>query len=132
MAADFGTGPILLAQPVPVGPADTHGLHRARLAQAALAVGQHLLAGLRGEVPLVARPQDPAAGRYWPHATLADVCIRWHEPAEAIARLVRATNPWNRGALATSRAQPLRVLGATPRPETTTAAPGTVVWLVAG
>jgi methionyl-tRNA formyltransferase len=128
MAADFDTGPILLAQPVPIGPADTHGLHCARLAQTAVGVGQHLLAGLRGEVPLVAAPQDPATGRYWPRATLADVCIDWQEPAEAIARLVRAANPWNRGALATFRGQAFRVLSATPRPETTAAPPGTVVW----
>jgi len=129
MDADFDTGPIVLAQPVPIGPGDTHGLHRGRLAHAAVAVGQQLLAGLRGEVPLPPeQPQDEAVARYWPRATLADVCINWEEPAEAIARLIRAANPWNRGALTTLRGQPLRVLAATARPETAAAPPGTVVW----
>ena len=132
MAADIDTGPVLLALPVPIGPTDTHGLHRAQLAHYAVEAGRQLLAGLRGVVPLAAVAQDPAAARYWPRPTLADVCIAWHEPAEAIARLVRATNPWNRGALATSRGQPLRVLAATPRPETTPAPPGTVVWAAPG
>ncbi|MDO7886491.1 methionyl-tRNA formyltransferase [Hymenobacter cheonanensis] len=133
MTASFDTGPIVLAQPVPIGPGDTHGLHRTRLAHAAVAVGQQLLAGLRGEAPLPPeQPQDEAAAHYWPRATLADVCINWHEPAEAIARLVRATNPWNRGALATLRGQPLRVLAATARPETAAAPPGTVVWAEPG
>jgi methionyl-tRNA formyltransferase len=133
MAADFDTGPVVLAQPVPIGPADTHGLHRARLAHAAVAVGQQLLAGLRGEAPLPPeQPQDEAAAHYWPRATLADVCINWDEPAEAIARLVRATNPWNRGAVAALRGQPLRVLGATARSETVAASPGTVVWAEPG
>ena len=133
MAEGFDTGPVLLSQPVPIGPADTHGLHRARLAHAAVGVGQQLLAGLRGEVPLPpAQPQDEAAAHTWPRATLADVCLDWSAPAEAIARLVRATNPWNRGALASLRGQPLRVLAATPRPEPVAAPPGTVVWAEPG
>jgi methionyl-tRNA formyltransferase len=132
MAEDFDTGPVLLATPVPIGPADTHGLHRAQLALAAVGTGRQLLAGLRGEQPLAEQPQDEAAARYWPRAGLADVCIAWPEPAEAIARLVRAANPWNRGALATLRGQLLRVLVATARPETVAAAPGTVVLAAAG
>jgi methionyl-tRNA formyltransferase len=132
MAEDFDTGPVLLATPVPIGPADTHGLHRAQLALAAVGTGRQLLAGLRGEQPLAEQPQDEAAAHYWPRAGLADVCIAWPEPAEAIARLVRAANPWNRGALATLRGQLLRVLVATARPETVAAAPGTVVLAAAG
>jgi methionyl-tRNA formyltransferase len=115
MSADFDTGPVLLAEPVPIGPADTHGLHRAQVAGRAGSVALRLLASLRGEAPvLVPQPQDSSYARYWPRATLADVCVRWAEPAEAIDRLVRATNPWNRGALATLRGQPLRLLSVTP------------------
>jgi methionyl-tRNA formyltransferase len=132
MAEGFDTGPVLLATPVPIGPHDTHGLHRAQLAVAAVGTGRQLLAGLRGEQPLPEQPQNEAAARYWPRAGLADVCIAWAEPTEAIARLVRAANPWNRGALATLRGQLLRVLVATARPETVAAAPGTVVLAAPG
>ena len=132
MAADFDTGPVLVATPVPIGPADTHGLHRGQLALAAVGTGRQLLAGLRGEQPLPEQPQNEAAARYWPRAGLADVCLDWQEPAEALGRLVRATNPWNRGALATLRGQELRVLAATPRPEAVAAAPGTVVLAAPG
>ena len=132
MAADFDTGPVLVATPVPIGPHDTHGLHRAQLALAAVGAGRQLLAGLRGEVPLPEQAQDETAARYWPRATLADVCLDWQEPAEALGRLVRAANPWNRGALATLREQELRVLVATPRPETVAAAPGTLVLVAPG
>ncbi|AII50600.1 methionyl-tRNA formyltransferase [Hymenobacter sp. APR13] len=130
MEADFDTGPVLAATPVPIGPHDTHGLHRAQLALAAVATGRALLEALRTGAP--GHPQDEAAARYWPRPSLADLCIVWQEPAEAIARLVRAANPWNRGALAALRGQPLRVLGATPRPETVDAAPGTVVLATPG
>ncbi|RTQ47179.1 hypothetical protein EJV47_19995 [Hymenobacter gummosus] len=127
MEADFDTGPVLLTEPVPLGPTDTHGLHRGQLAGRAVAVGRRLLAALRGAAPPLQPQPQAAGGRYWPRATLADVCVRWDEPAEAIHRLVRASNPWNRGALATLRGQPLRLLGVTPVPATVQAPPGTVV-----
>ena len=132
MAADFDTGPVLVALPVPIGPHDTHGLHRAQLALAAVPAGRQLLAGLRGEIPLPDHPQDEAAAHYWPRATLPDLCLGWQEPAAALGQLVRAANPWNRGALATLRGQELRVLAATPRPETVAAPPGTIVLAAAG
>jgi methionyl-tRNA formyltransferase len=132
MAADFDTGPVLVATPVPIGPLDTHGLHRGQLALAAVGTGRQLLAGLRDETPLSEYPQDETAARYWPRPALADVCLDWQEPAEALSRLVRAANPWNRGAVATLRGQQLRVLAATPRPETVVAPPGTVVLAAAG
>ena len=121
METDFDTGPVLLAEAVAIGPTDTHGLHRGHLAGRASQVALRLLASLRGEAPaLVPQPQDTAQAHYWPRATLADVCVRWDEPALAIDRLVRATNPWNRGALATLRGQPLRLLGTTPHPTANT------------
>ena len=69
---------------------------------------------------------------YWPRPGLADVCVRWAEPAAAIDCLVRATNPWNRGALTLLRGQLLRVLSLSARPETVEAAPGTIVLAAPG
>ncbi|MGI4759648.1 MAG: methionyl-tRNA formyltransferase [Janthinobacterium lividum] len=130
MAADFDTGPVVLSEPVLIGPADTHGLHRGQLAGRAAPVALRLLASLRGEAPpLTPVAQAGASARYWPRPGLADVCVRWAEPAAAIDCLVRATNPWNRGALTTLRGQPLRLLGVTPHPNAATgpATPGTVL-----
>jgi methionyl-tRNA formyltransferase len=132
MAEDFDTGPVLVATPVPIGPADTHGLHRGQLALAAVGTGRQLLAGLRGEAPLPDQPQDEALARYWPRPGLPDLVLDWREPAEALARLVRAANPWNRGALTTLRGQVLRVLSLSARPETVEAAPGTIVLAAPG
>lgn len=130
MDAGFDTGPVVLAEPVPVGAADTHGLYRARLAGQAAPVALRLLASLRGEAPALAPVAQPAApARPWPRPGLADVCVRWSDTAAAIERLVRATNPWNRGALSTLRGQPLRLLSVTPHPNAATGpvTPGTVL-----
>jgi methionyl-tRNA formyltransferase len=133
MAADFDTGPLLLTIPVPIGPTDTHGLHRARLAAAGVGAVRQVVAALEAAhatgQPLPLTAQDPQKARYWPRPTLADLCLRWAEPAISLDRLVRAANPWNRGALATLRGQPLRVLVTTvvAPAGATTAPPGTVV-----
>jgi methionyl-tRNA formyltransferase len=132
MAEGFDTGPVLVATPVPIGPADTHGLHRGQLALAAVGTGRQLLAGLRGEMPLPDQPQDEAKARYWPRPTLPDLVLDWREPVETLGRLVRATNPWNRGALTLLRGQLLRVLSLSARPETVEAAPGTIVLAAPG
>lgn len=132
MDEGFDTGPVLVATPVPIGPHDTHGLHRTQLALVAVGTGRQLLAGLRGEVPLPDQPQDEARARYWPRPTLPDLVLDWQEPAEALACLVRAANPWNRGALTTLRGQLLRVLSLTPLPETVEAPPGTIVLAAPG
>jgi len=130
MEADFDTGPVVLAEPVPIGPGDTHGLHRAQLAGRAAPVALRLLASLRGEAPpLTPVAQAGALAHYWPRPGLADVCVQWSTPAAAIERLIRATNPWNRGALTTLRGQPLRLLSVLPHPNAATgpATPGTVL-----
>jgi methionyl-tRNA formyltransferase len=143
MVADFDTGPILLIEPVAIGPGDTHGLHRSQLAARAASVALRLLASLRHEAPtLEPIPQDTDLARYWPRPTLADVTVRWPEPAATIERLVRATNPWNRGALSSLRGQPLRLLSVFPHPAANTGPvpPGTVlhadattgVWIACG
>lgn len=128
MEADFDTGPVLLAVPVPIGSRDTYGLHYGQLALAAVGVGRQLVAALRGEgPPLAAVKQVAAQARYWPRPSLADVCVRWEEPSLDLDRLVRAVNPWNRGALALLRGQPLRLLSVTPLAGPAPGPPGTVL-----
>lgn len=128
MTAAFDAGPIVWVEPVPIAATDTHGLLQAKLAGVAVGVVAKVVAALRGTgAPLTPRPQEVEQVRYWPRPTLPDLCIDWREPADVIRRLVRAANPWNRGAFATLRGQPLRVLAATRLSQTTTAAPGTIL-----
>ncbi|MCC2546271.1 hypothetical protein LJY25_07425 [Hymenobacter sp. BT175] len=127
MEADFDTGPVLLTEPVAIGPHETHGLHRSRLALAAAGLMPRLTAAVLGQQTLEVQAQDPTTAKYWPRPSLADVCVRWEEPADSLYRLVRATNPWNRGALATVRGQVLRLLACTPLPGAGHVPPGTLV-----
>jgi methionyl-tRNA formyltransferase len=132
MTAALDKGPVVLQQAVPLSPTDTHGLHQGHLAGAAVGLVRRLTEALQGSSPLPEHPQDEAMAHYWPRPALPDLCIKWTNSATAIGRLVRAANPWNRGAFATLRGQPIRVLAATPLPASSKPVfppitPGTVV-----
>ncbi len=117
MTAALDRGPVVAQQAVPLSPTDTHGLHQAHLAGAAVGLVRHLTAALYNpSAPLPEHPQDEARAHYWPRPSLPDLCIKWTNSATAIGRLIRAANPWNRGAFATLRGQPIRVLAATALP----------------
>jgi methionyl-tRNA formyltransferase len=94
MEPGLDTGPVLLEARTPIAPDDTGGTLHDRLA----ALGAELLAeGLarvrRGE-PLVARPQAAEGVVYAHKLDKAEAKLDWTEPAAALARKVRAFDPW--------------------------------------
>ena len=109
------TGPVLAVQATPVGEDETAGMLTARLAR----MGAPLLVGaLRGlvEGTIVPRPQDHARATYAPKVTPADATLDWSQPAEALARAVRAFNPVP-GAHTTLSGQRLKIHTAKPLDE---------------
>ncbi|HEY2387726.1 MAG TPA: methionyl-tRNA formyltransferase [Candidatus Binatia bacterium] len=93
MAEQLDAGDVLLQRPLDIGPDDTTGVLTERLAAlGGIALRDAVRAlGAGGLDPL---PQDPAAVTYAPRLTKADGLIAWSEPAELIARKVRAFAPW--------------------------------------
>lgn len=100
MEAGLDTGSIILQRKVPIQPTDSYGMHMANLGAAGMHVTHELLgilnsasAGLEGE------PQDESKARLWPKPGQRDVLIHWDQmSADEIIALVRACNPWNKGA----------------------------------
>jgi methionyl-tRNA formyltransferase len=93
MDEGLDTGDILLRRTIDIVPADTGGSLHDRLAQAA---PQALLESLdllaKGKAPRT--PQDNAFATYAPKLKREDGKIDWSEPADAIARKIRAFDPW--------------------------------------
>jgi len=90
---DLDAGDIILQERVRIGPEETAGELERRLADLSArllvdAVG--LIAA--GRAPR--RPQDHAAASYVGKLTKEDGRIDWRRPAEEIANLVRAMDPW--------------------------------------
>lgn len=89
MEAGLDTGPILLREAVPIGPADTSGSLHDVLAE----VGARLILRALRENPRPIRQQD-AAATYAAKLVREDGRIDWSRDAAAIERQVRAFDPW--------------------------------------
>ncbi len=94
MEAGLDTGPVLLSQRTPIAETDTGGLLHDRLAQLGAQVLSDGLGLLRAGLKPVAQPQ-PASGVTYAHKLdKAEAKLDWAQDAAALARKVRAFNPW--------------------------------------
>lgn len=125
MEAGLDTGPVLQVRRCPIAPEDNAGILHERLAHLG---SEALVATLdaleRGAVE--ATPQDHGAATYAHKLDKAEAEIDWREPADAIARRVRAFNPWPVAATRLGD-QVWRLWEATAENEPAVAPPGTVI-----
>jgi methionyl-tRNA formyltransferase len=110
MDAGLDTGPILSQRPLAIAPDDTRESLSARLAQ----LGADLLHGtlpdwLAGNIE--PQPQDESRVTYAPQIKKEQGRINWSQPADDIARKVRAFYPWP-GAFTYWQGKPLKILHA--------------------
>jgi methionyl-tRNA formyltransferase len=104
MDEGLDTGPMLLAEAVPIGPATTGATLHDQLS----ALGARLiLRALDEDPPAVPQPDEGAT--YAAKLTREDGRIDWTRDAAAIERQVRALDPWP-GAFTMLEADPLKVL----------------------
>jgi methionyl-tRNA formyltransferase len=78
-------------------------------------------------LPVIAGIGKPA---YQKRPVLKDISINWHQmPASEICNLIRAVNPWNKGAITTFNQQEVKLMDAQILIDAsaTDAAPGTIV-----
>ncbi len=122
---EVDAGPIVASRATPIEPADTTATLTERLAL----IGGGLLSDqlptwLRGELPEVA--QDETLATHAPRLEKADGSLDWSQPAEVLARRVRAFQPWP-VATTTYRGELLSIHEAWPVPLAAEAAFGTVI-----
>jgi methionyl-tRNA formyltransferase len=133
MDAGLDTGPVLATARVAIEPDGTTGILTRKLAN----VGAGLLvetlpAWLRGEISPV--PQDETGATYAPRLGKGAGEVLWEEPAEQIARKVRAYDPWP-SVYTSWGGQRLKIIRAHPGPVSDLppeVAPGQVISTAAG
>ena len=127
MDAGLDTGPMLLVREVPIGPAESGGELHDRLSQVGAEAIVTAVAEWQGG-RITPRPQPAEGASYATKLRKEEARIDWSQPAAAIARQVRAFNPWP-VAETTWDGRQLRVWRAecTPGADTAGAAPGTVL-----
>jgi len=91
MEAGLDTGPMLLAEPLAIGPDETTGQLTVRLADLG---GRLLVQALRSMSTLRAEPQSAAGATYANKIDKSEAWLDWRLPAVALARKVRAYDPF--------------------------------------
>ncbi len=107
-------GPMLLKRSLPIEPDDTAGALTAKMAELGAAV---LLEGLEEarRDGLVVEPQDHAAATHAPPIEKAEGQLDLSRPADALARQIRAFDPWP-GTFVPTAGGPLKILRAKASP----------------
>ena len=125
MDEGLDTGPILMAERVPIGPETTGGtLHDTLAALSARLVVETIDALAAGR--LAETPQPAQGATYAAKLAKQEAEIDWRAPAERIERQVRALAPVP-GAWFSHDDQRIKVLAAETAPEAADALPGTVL-----
>lgn len=122
MDAQVDHGPIVRQEQIPIAPDETAATLTERVSRLAPAV---LLAGLEAlaEGRATATPQDETRATLAPRLTKADGWVDWALPAEAIARRVRALDPWP-GTMTSWQGRAIKLLRAAVEDRMTPATPG--------
>ncbi|MFI8570060.1 methionyl-tRNA formyltransferase [Stenotrophomonas bentonitica] len=94
MEAGLDTGPVLLKQHIAIGANDTGGQLHDRLAELGAQVLSDGLGLLRAGIKPIAQPQHEAGVTYAHKLDKAEARLDWAQDAHALARTVRAFNPW--------------------------------------
>jgi methionyl-tRNA formyltransferase len=126
MEKGLDTGPVLMSQSLPIGDDETGGQLHDRLSALGAQVLSDGLGLLRAGMRPVAQPQPEAGVTYAHKLDKAEARLDWSQPAAALARKVRAFNPWP-VAEATLAGERLRIHGAVALALAHGAAPGTVI-----
>ncbi|HDS0949208.1 TPA: methionyl-tRNA formyltransferase [Stenotrophomonas maltophilia] len=94
MEAGLDTGPVLLHQELPIAATDTGGDLHDKLAELGAQVLSDGLGLLRAGIKPIARPQPEQGVTYAHKLDKAEAKLDWAQDAQALARTVRAFNPW--------------------------------------
>lgn len=126
MEAGLDTGPVLLHQELPIAATDTGGQLHDKLAELGAQMLSDGLGLLRAGIKPIARPQPEQGVTYAHKLDKAEAKLDWAQDAGALARTVRAFNPWPI-AEATLAGERVRIHGAVALEADHGQAPGTVL-----
>lgn len=107
------TGPVVFRHAMPIQPDVTHGLLCTQLSYLGAQLAPVIVRMLaEGAVPKTAQADDGLAN-YFGKPGLSEVCIDWNtQNASDVNALVRACNPWNKGAYTQWNGWNIRIVGA--------------------
>jgi methionyl-tRNA formyltransferase len=109
----FDTGPLVMSEMLKIDPLDTYGMLTTKLAFLAAKLCGTMIKLLSLELAIASRSQDETKARYFKRQQAADIMINWQTmDADTVIALIKACNPWNKGAVAKINNQVIRLLDA--------------------
>jgi methionyl-tRNA formyltransferase len=121
-------GPMIFQQKLVPDELTTHGLLCARLGAMGAQICHALLPVFADRKQLVFHPQPETEAKYYSRPGLKDVAINWQMMDSAdIHALVRACNPWNKGAYTSVKGWNIRICGLSYAEGEQTGSPGTII-----
>ena len=128
MDAGLDTGPMISEVRTPIAPGDTTATLHDRLAQLGAKLIVDGLVALERDGALPATPQPPEGATYAEKIGKQEAALDWRRPAVALARQIRAFDPFPGGAATLDGAQ-LKLWAAEPleRSASASAAPGEIL-----
>lgn len=117
---EIDKGPVLAVQKIPLRTSTTHGLLCTQMANAAPQLCQQLMALFQQYPDPPAETQSEQEAVYYGRPGLKDVVINWNAlDSSSVDALIRACNPWNKGAYTRYGNWSFRILSATDAGEST-------------
>ena len=126
MEKGLDTGPVLLSQRIAIGAQETGGQLHDRLAELGAQTLADGLGLLRAGMRPVPQPQSAIGVTYAHKLDKAEARLDWSQPADVLARKVRAFNPWP-VAEATLADERVRIHDAIPLPLAHAVVPGSLL-----
>jgi len=126
----FDDGTIVWLKEIPNLPHYNYELVNQLMGQVCTEGVFYILQLLLNKMPVPAVNRVGVKSGYQKRPTLADISINWQQmPAQEICDLIRACNPWNKGATTTSNGQELKLMDAqiVGTADASTTLPGTIV-----
>lgn len=94
------TGPVVLQQMIKLEKTDTHGILLSKLSQLAAGMVRILMKLAKYDLKIPSKPQDNSLAVYYIKQQSIDITINWLTmDSETIVALIKACNPWNKGAV---------------------------------
>jgi methionyl-tRNA formyltransferase len=109
----FDTGPVVMGEMLRIDSWDTHGTLTSKLADLAAKLTGTLVKMVSLDIAIPSKPQDVKKARYFKRQQAADITINWQTmDADSVISMVKACNPWNKGAVTKMNNRVIRLLDA--------------------
>ena len=128
LSEKFDAGQVVWTKSIPDQPHYHYGLVTQMCAQICIEGVWGILSAIQQRIPLPVINTENQPAKYHKRPQLQDVMINWEKMTpQEVCNLIRACNPWNKGAITVFNGHELKLMDGAPTDLQTDLAPGTIL-----